>query len=380
RGVARRLRARHRARALARAAPGRGRAAGRGAAQVRGREARAPPARERRGVGLDLERYLAARARLVERALAARFPPARTRLRQAMRYSLLAGGKRIRPVLALAAGEACGAPARRVLPFACALEMIHTYSLVHDDLPAMDDDDLRRGQPTSHKVWGEGLAILVGDALLTEAFRVMAGAPGVPPARALGAVAEVAAAAGEAGMVGGQALDLAAEGSRPSLRRVQDIHRRKTGALLRSAVRVGALVAGADARSRRTWSRGRRRPAPRGAKLRATGAARELIWGARRRPRGRMTGARQSRASIGRAPSALRAAGGARAHRPPARRARARREPRARPAPRHGGRRARGRPSRHQAGRGGPRRRPGAAARRRLPLREPRRREAGRGP
>ena len=200
---------------------------------------------------MDLERYLAARARLVERALAARFPPARTRLRQAMRYSLLAGGKRIRPVLALAAGEACGAPARRVLPFACALEMIHTYSLVHDDLPAMDDDDLRRGQPTSHKVWGEGLAILVGDALLTEAFRVMAGAPGVPPARALGAVAEVAAAAGEAGMVGGQALDLAAEGSRPSLRRVQDIHRRKTGALLRGAVRVGALVAGADARTLR---------------------------------------------------------------------------------------------------------------------------------
>src|SRR5437867_3170761 len=252
RGIARRLRARHRAGALARAAAGRGRAAGRGAAQVGGREARAPPVRERRGVGgVDLERYLAARARLVERALAARFPPARTRLRQAMRYSLLAGGKRIRPVLALAAGEACGAPARRVLPFACALEMIHTYSLVHDDRPAMGDDDLRRGQPTSHTVWGEGLAILVGDALLTEAFRVMAGAPGVPPARALGAVAEVAAAAGEAGMVGGQALDLAAEGSRPSLRRVQDIHRRKTGALLRSAVRVGALVAGADARTLR---------------------------------------------------------------------------------------------------------------------------------
>src|SRR6266446_10350319 len=219
-------------------------------------------------LGVDLERYLAARARLVERALAARFPPARTRLRQAMRYSLLAGGKRIRPVLALAAGEVCGAPARRVLPFACALEMIHTYSLVHDDLPAMDDDDLRRGQPTSHKVWGEGLAILVGDALLTEAFRVMAGAPGVPPARALGAVAEVAAAAGEAGMVGGQALDLAAEGSRPSLRRVQDIHRRKTGALLRSAVRVGALVAGAE---RRQAARGGSRA---GAQGRATAAAR----------------------------------------------------------------------------------------------------------
>ncbi len=195
---------------------------------------------------MDLGRYLGARARLVERALAARFPPDRTRLRRAMRYSLLAGGKRVRPILALAAGEVCGAPPRLVLPFACAVEMIHTYSLVHDDLPAMDDDDLRRGKPTSHRVWGEGLAILVGDALLTEAFRAMADARGVPAPRALRAVGEVAAAAGETGMVGGQALDLAAEGSRASLRRVQGIHRRKTGALLRSAVRVGALVAGAD--------------------------------------------------------------------------------------------------------------------------------------
>ncbi len=195
---------------------------------------------------MDLGRYLGARARLVERALAARFPPDRTRLRRAMRYSLLAGGKRVRPILALAAGEVCGAPPRLVLPFACAVEMIHTYSLVHDDLPAMDDDDLRRGKPTSHRVWGEGLAILVGDALLTEAFRAMADARGVPAPRALRAVGEVAAAAGEAGMVGGQALDLAAEGSRASLRRVRGIHRRKTGALLRSAVRVGALVAGAD--------------------------------------------------------------------------------------------------------------------------------------
>jgi geranylgeranyl diphosphate synthase, type II len=197
---------------------------------------------------VDLKRYLAARARLVERALDARFPRQASRLRQAMRYSLLAGGKRIRPVLALAAGEVCGVRPRLVLPFACALEMIHTYSLVHDDLPAMDDDALRRGKPTSHKVYGEGLAILVGDALLTEAFRVMAAARGVSPARTLGAVAEVAAAAGEAGMVGGQALDLAAERSRASFARVRDIHRRKTGALLRSAVRVGALVAGAEAR------------------------------------------------------------------------------------------------------------------------------------
>jgi geranylgeranyl diphosphate synthase type II len=194
---------------------------------------------------MDVARYLAARAALVNRALAARLPASGTRLRQAIRYSLLAGGKRIRPILTLATAEVVGAPARLVLPFACALEMIHTYSLVHDDLPAMDDDDLRRGRPTSHRVYGEGLAILVGDALLSEAFRVMACAAAVPTERRLAAVAEVAAAAGEDGMVGGQALDLAAEGRRTRLARVQDIHRRKTGALLRAAVRVGALLGGA---------------------------------------------------------------------------------------------------------------------------------------
>src|SRR5437867_7883565 len=114
---------------------------------------------------MDLTRYLAGRVRLVERGLDAYLPAARVRSRQAMRYSLLAGGKRLRPILALAAGEVAGAPPRIVLPFACALEMIHTYSLVHDDLPAMDDDDVRRGRPTSHRVYGEGLAILVGDGL-----------------------------------------------------------------------------------------------------------------------------------------------------------------------------------------------------------------------
>jgi geranylgeranyl diphosphate synthase type II len=163
-----------------------------------------------------------------------------------VRYSLLAGGKRVRPILALAAGEVAGAPPRLVLPFACALEMIHTYSLVHDDLPAMDDDDLRRGRPTAHRVYGEGTAILVGDALLADAFAVMARARGVPPERALAAIAEVAAAAGAAGMVGGQALDLAAAGTRPTLGRVRAIHRRKTGALLVAAARTGALVAGAS--------------------------------------------------------------------------------------------------------------------------------------
>jgi geranylgeranyl diphosphate synthase type II len=196
---------------------------------------------------VDLARYLARRARLVDRALAAALPARRTQLRQAMRYSLLAGGKRIRPILTLAAAEAVGGTSRTVMPFACALEMIHTYSLVHDDLPAMDDDDVRRGRPTSHRVYGEGIAILVGDALLTEAFRLLAGARGVPPASALRAVAEVASAAGEAGMVGGQALDLAATGAATTAGRLREIHTRKTGALLRVAVRVGGLVAGASA-------------------------------------------------------------------------------------------------------------------------------------
>ena len=194
---------------------------------------------------MDLDRYLDERRRLVERALARRFPVARG-FRDAVRYSLLAGGKRIRPILTLAAGEVAGASARVILPFACALELVHTYSLVHDDLPAMDDDDLRRGRPTSHKVYGEGTAILVGDALLTEAFAVMARAGGVPPARVLAAIAELAEAAGEGGMVGGQARDLAAEGSAPGLAVVKRIHALKTGALLRASVRVGGIVGGAS--------------------------------------------------------------------------------------------------------------------------------------
>lgn len=192
-----------------------------------------------------LARYLAERRRLVDRALAASFPARRGVLRQAIRYSLLGGGKRLRPILALAAGNVAGGRSRAVLPFACALELIHTYSLVHDDLPAMDDDAMRRGRPTSHTVYGEGTAILVGDALLTEAFGLMAAARAVPPARALAAIREVARAAGEAGMVGGQALDLAAEGRRATLAAVRDIHRRKTGALFTAAVRVGAIVGGA---------------------------------------------------------------------------------------------------------------------------------------
>src|SRR2546430_1596646 len=165
-----------------------------------------------------------------------------------MRYSLFAGGKRIRPILALASGEAVGAPVARVLPFACALEMIHSYSLIHDDLPAMDDDDLRRGKPTNHIMFGEGMAILAGDGLLTEAFRVMAeGAlrQGVDRTAALRALREVAAGAGAVGMVGGQVADLEAEGKKPTRTLVEYIHTRKTAALIRAAVRAGALVGGA---------------------------------------------------------------------------------------------------------------------------------------
>jgi geranylgeranyl diphosphate synthase type II len=181
----------------------------------------------------------------------------------AMRYSLFAGGKRLRPMLALAAAEAVaereGEPADRArslaLPCACALELIHTYSLVHDDLPAMDDDVLRRGRPTAHVVYGEGLAILAGDALLTEAFGLMARepahvdgiAPGELATRKIGAVRLVAEAAGAAGMVGGQAIDLqAADGAHPlEAAALRDMHGRKTGALIRASALAGASLAGA---------------------------------------------------------------------------------------------------------------------------------------
>ncbi len=167
------------------------------------------------------------------------------RLSEAMAYSLHAGGKRFRPVLAMAAAEACGAAPSVALPAACALECVHTYSLIHDDLPAMDDDDLRRGKPTSHKVFGEANAILAGDALLTEAFAILAGAGRHADRVRRRLVAELAAAAGGSGMVGGQVLDMEAEGKRPTAGLVRRIHRRKTGALITAAVRMGAIAAGA---------------------------------------------------------------------------------------------------------------------------------------
>jgi geranylgeranyl diphosphate synthase, type II len=201
---------------------------------------------------VNLEAYLADRHALVEsaleRALAPRegVPP---RLHEAMRYAVLSGGKRVRPILALAACEAVPAPAVRALPFGCAIELVHAYSLVHDDLPAMDDDELRRGRPTVHVVYGEALAILAGDALLTEAFRLAAeGArgTGIDPTRALDLIAALATAAGAAGMVGGQVADLEAEGRGADLAAVESIHRRKTAALIAAAVEAGAVAGNAD--------------------------------------------------------------------------------------------------------------------------------------
>jgi geranylgeranyl diphosphate synthase, type II len=165
-------------------------------------------------------------------------------LAEAIRYSLLAPGKRLRPQLVLMAAEACGGDARAALPAAVAVEMIHAYSLVHDDLPAMDDDDLRRGRPTCHKQFDEATAILVGDALQARAFEVLA-AQIQPPERAARCCAELARAAGAEALVGGQADDLAAEFRHIGLERLQSIHRRKTGALFRASLELGAIVAGA---------------------------------------------------------------------------------------------------------------------------------------
>jgi geranylgeranyl diphosphate synthase type II len=172
-------------------------------------------------------------------------------LLEAMRYSLLAPGKRLRPLLALLAGEACpiaehfraGGPPTNLRPAACAVEMVHVYSLIHDDLPAMDDDDLRRGQPTCHRKFGEALAILAGDALLTRAFQLMA--EGYPGAAGAACCLELARAAGAAGMVGGQVDDLAMEaGAGPrQLADLEHLHLRKTGALIRASLRLGALAA-----------------------------------------------------------------------------------------------------------------------------------------
>jgi geranylgeranyl diphosphate synthase type II len=198
---------------------------------------------------MDLKAYLKVKADLINQELAACLPTenGQPRVVAAMRHSLLAGGKRIRPVLCLAAAEAVGGNPQATLPAALALELIHTYSLIHDDLPALDDDRLRRGQPTCHTRFDEATAILAGDALLTLAFEILAErAVHNPPAEAaiwLQVVARIAAAAGYAGMVEGQMRDLAAEGRRLMLEELRALHALKTGRLLQAAVISGALIA-----------------------------------------------------------------------------------------------------------------------------------------
>jgi geranylgeranyl diphosphate synthase type II len=192
-----------------------------------------------------LDRYRAE----IEPALAEAVPEvggALGRLHEAMRYSVIDGGKRLRPALCLASCEAVGGDAREALAPSVAVELIHAYSLVHDDLPCMDDDDLRRGRPTNHRVYGEATAVLAGDGLLTRAFGVLAEAD-LPAATRVRMVEVLAVAAGSRGMVGGQALDLAAEGSVDvDLPTLQYIHTRKTGALFRAACRLGGFAGGAD--------------------------------------------------------------------------------------------------------------------------------------
>lgn len=208
-----------------------------------------------------LESYLASRRARTDRALSRLFRAERrrvpARLLAAMRYSLFAGGKRLRPVLALASAEVVGLPERSALRVACALEMVHTYSLIHDDLPALDNDDFRRGRPTSHRVFGEALAVLAGDALLTLAFAHLADPSGHPRAvrqNLAAAVRELADQAGPRGMVGGQVDDVLAEGCRPIRRRVVSIHSRKTGALFSACLRIPAILKGAPPRVLRALS------------------------------------------------------------------------------------------------------------------------------
>jgi geranylgeranyl diphosphate synthase, type II len=197
---------------------------------------------------------IAAMREEVEAALDRALPPESAwpaTIHRAVRYSLFAGGKRIRPVLVLATGEAVGGARGDLMPLAAAVEMIHTYSLIHDDLPAMDDDDLRRGKPTSHKVFGEAIAILAGDALLTRAFHLMAEIPeGGDDARVhrrVRATAVLGEACGTAGLIGGQVMDLESEGRTIDAASLERLHRAKTGALLSACVRGGAILGGARA-------------------------------------------------------------------------------------------------------------------------------------
>jgi len=197
---------------------------------------------------MALAEYLSDRSRLVDRALDRFLPRATTKpatIHKAMRYSLFAGGKRMRPVLTLAAAETCGGSLEAALPAACAVECIHTYSLIHDDLPCMDDDDLRRGRPTNHKVFGEGVAVLAGDALLTIAFEILASAAPRSRYSVAAQVKELAGASGSQWLIGGQVADLEGEGRKLTGNELRYIHRCKTAALLTASIRLGGMSANA---------------------------------------------------------------------------------------------------------------------------------------
>jgi geranylgeranyl diphosphate synthase type II len=218
---------------------------------------------------MDIKRYLQEKKEIVDSALEKYFPNRPdsagegvfpTSLHKAIWYSLFAGGKRIRPILSMAAFEAVGGKGNGILPFACALEMIHTYSLIHDDLPALDNDDYRRGKPTCHKVFGEAIGILAGDGLLTEAFKLMTSQSVQGPSLrdggwVLDVIHEVAQAAGILGMVGGQVLDIESEGKEVDLPTLQYIHTHKTGALILVSVRVGARLGGAKEETLKAFTR-----------------------------------------------------------------------------------------------------------------------------
>ncbi len=198
------------------------------------------------GAAFDLKQFLSTRTELVNEALDRFLPPATTppaTIHKAMRYSLFAGGKRMRPALCLAAAGACGGNERDALPLACAVECSHTYSLIHDDLPAMDDDDCRRGKATNHKVFGEGIAILAGDALLTQAFEIAAQCRATRRYSHQQIILDLARAAGSLQLVAGQVADLEAEGKKLSAKELRFIHERKTSALLCCSVRLGGMSA-----------------------------------------------------------------------------------------------------------------------------------------
>jgi len=211
-----------------------------------------------RGESMNLNSYMIENKKMVEAALDRLLPPAGATaptVHESMRYSIFAGGKRIRPILCIATLEALGKDPSPYVPVACALELVHTYSLIHDDLPAMDDDDLRRGKPTNHKVFGEAVAILAGDALLTLSFELIASMDAAPEAVRVELVRLLARAGGTEGLVGGQALDLASEGKEVTAETLDLIHARKTAALIEASVIFGAVLGAASPEEKGSLSR-----------------------------------------------------------------------------------------------------------------------------